>query len=195
MAMNQPEIDRLQRAVVTSLHEHWVLFLIEGVILLVLGAAAIVVPQLATLALAIFLGWLFLVSGIVGVITTVWLRHAPGFVWSLLSAVLAIVVGVALVGWPASGALSLTLVVTAFFFVEGVASVMFALEHKRSLSGRWGWMLGSGIVDLVLGVLLLVGFPGAAVWLIGLMVGINLVFGGISLIAMALHARSAAPVR
>lgn len=195
MAMNQPDVDRLQRAVATSLHEHWVLVLIEGIVLLVLGAAAIAVPPLATLAVAVFFGWLFLVSGIVGVVTTFWLRHAPGFVWSLLSAVLAIVVGAALVGWPASGALSLTLVVTAFFFIEGVASIMFALEHKRSLSGRWGWMLVSGIVDLVLGVLLVAGFPGASLWLIGLMVGINLVFGGISLIAMALHARSAVPAR
>ena len=68
---------------------------------------------------------------------------------------------------------------------------MFALEHKRELSGRWGWMLMSGIVDLVLAVMIFAGLPSTAVWAIGLLVGINMVFGGIALIAMALHARNA----
>jgi uncharacterized membrane protein HdeD (DUF308 family) len=193
MVMNRPDIDRLQRAIATSLHDHWALFLIEGIILLVLGAAAIIIPPLATLAVAIVLGWLFLISGIVGLIMTFRLRRAPGFAWSLLSAVLALAVGIVLVGWPLSGALSLTLLIIAFFVIEGVVSIMFALEHKRALSGRWGWMLVSGIVDLILAAVLFAGYPGTALWLIGLLVGINLIFGGASLIAMALHARSAGP--
>ena len=69
-------------------------------VLLVLGAAAIVVPAIATLAYAIFVGWLFLIAGAVGLATTFWMRNAPGFWWSLLSAALAIAVGVALIGWP-----------------------------------------------------------------------------------------------
>ena len=143
--------------------------------------------------MAIFLGWLFLISGAVGVVMTFRMRQAPGFSWSLLSAILALAVGIALVGWPLSGALSLTLVIIAFFVIEGVVSIMFALEHKRALSGRWGWMLVSGIVDLILGAVLFAGYPSTALWLIGLLVGINLIFGGASLIAMALHARSAGP--
>jgi uncharacterized membrane protein HdeD (DUF308 family) len=70
---------------------------------------------------------------------------------------------------------------------------MFALDHKRDLSGRWGWMLASGIVDLVLAVMILAGLPSSAAWAIGLLVGINMLFGGTSMIAMALHARSSAP--
>jgi uncharacterized membrane protein HdeD (DUF308 family) len=193
MTMNQPDIDRLQRAVRTSLHEHWVLFLVEGIILLVLGLAAIIVPQFATLAVAIFLGWLFLIGGVVGLVSTFWMRRAPGFGWSLLSAVLAMVAGVVLIGWPVGGALSLTLVLIAYFVIESVASIMFALEHKRALSGRWGWMLASGIVDLILGCIILAGLPGAALWIVGLLVGVNMVFGGTSLIAMALHARTHDP--
>ncbi|MBV9569322.1 MAG: DUF308 domain-containing protein, partial [Hyphomicrobiales bacterium] len=145
MSMDRPDADRLRSAVSSSIQEHWVLFLIEGIILVILGLAAIIVPPIATLAVAIFLGWLFLVSGIVGLVTTFWMRQAPGFWWSLLSAVLAIVVGIVLVGWPVSGAISLTLVLIVFFIIEGVASIMFALEHRRELSGRWGWMLASGI--------------------------------------------------
>ena len=70
---------------------------------------------------------------------------------------------------------------------------MFSLEHKRELSGRWGWMLVSGIVDLILAAVIFAGLPGTAVWAIGLLVGINMIFGGLVLIAMALHARTAAP--
>jgi uncharacterized membrane protein HdeD (DUF308 family) len=71
MSMNKPDIEQIQRAVATSLHEHWVLFLVEGIILIILGLAAVVIPPIATLAVEILYGWLFLISGIVGLITTV----------------------------------------------------------------------------------------------------------------------------
>jgi uncharacterized membrane protein HdeD (DUF308 family) len=192
MSANQPDIAGIQRAVVSTLHEHWVLFLVEGVVLLVLGATAIAIPPLATLALTIVIGWLFLVSGVVGLWTTFMMRRAPGFWWALISAVLGIVVGLLLLARPISGAFSLTLVLVVFFVMEGVASIMFALDHRRELSGQWGWMLVSGIVDLVLATLVFVGLPSTAAWAIGLLVGINMVFGGSALIAMALHARKAA---
>ena len=156
-----------------------------------LGFIAILVPPIATLAVTIVLGWLFLISGVIGLYTTFMMRHAPGFWWSLLSAALAVLVGGLLLAQPISGAFSLTIVVIAFFIIEGVASIMFALEHKRELSGRWGWMLASGIVDLVLATLVFAGLPSTAAWAIGLLVGINMVFGGSALIAMALHARNA----
>lgn len=193
MTMNRTDTARFQESVANSLREHWVLFLIEGIILLVLGILAIIVPPIAGLAFTIFFGWLFLISGVAGLVTTFWMRGAPGFWWSLLSALLGIAVGVMLIGWPVTGLLSLTLVLITFFIIEGVASIMFALEHKRELSGRWGWMLASGIVDLVLAGLLLAGFPGTAAWALGLLIGINMIFGGSALIAMALHARSVDP--
>jgi len=189
MTMNQPNSERIQRAVATSLHEHWVLFLIEGIVLVVLGLIAIVLPPIATLAVEILVGWLFLISGILGLITTFWMRGAPGFWWSLLSAVLGIGAGIVLLAWPLSGVLSLTLILIVFFTIEGIASIMYALEHKRELSGRWGWMLASGVIDLILAAIILIGLPGTAAWAIGLLVGINMIFGGSALIAMALHAR------
>ena len=192
MSTNQPNIAEIQRAVGKALHEHWMLYLVEGVVLLVLGATAIVLPPLATLAVTILLGWLFLVSGVVGLFTTFWMRHAPGFWWSLLSAVLAVVVGVLLLARPVTGALSLTILLVAFFIIEGIASIMFALDHKREFSGQWGWMLVSGVVDLVLAVLIFAGLPSTSAWAIGLLVGINMIFGGVALTAMALHARKGA---
>jgi uncharacterized membrane protein HdeD (DUF308 family) len=193
MTMNQPNIEQIQRAVATSLHEHWVLFLVEGIVLVALGLLAIVLPPIATLAVEILFGWLFLISGGVGLITTFWMRQAPGFWWALLSAVLGIAAGIVLLAWPLSGVLTLTLILIVFFTIEGVASIMYALEHKRELSGRWGFMLASGIVDLIVAGIIFVGLPGTAAWAIGVLVGINMIFGGSALIAMALHARDIDP--
>jgi uncharacterized membrane protein HdeD (DUF308 family) len=193
MSTNTADIDRLQSTVAGALHAHWRLFLTEGIVLLVLGLLAIVVPQIATIAVEVLIGWLLLVSGIVGLIATLRMRAAPGFWWSMLSAVIGIAAGVVLLRWPLSGAFSLTVILTAFLVIEGVSSILFALEHKRELSGMWGAMLFSGIVDLCLAGIIVAGLPGTAAWAIGLLIGINMVFGGSALIAMALHARNLLP--
>jgi uncharacterized membrane protein HdeD (DUF308 family) len=174
-----------------SIRRHWVLFLIEGLMLIAFGAIAIIVPGAAALAVTVLLGWLFLLSGVFGLITTFWMRQMPGFWWALLSALLAIATGAALLWWPFGGVLSLTLGLAIFFLIEGAVSIMYALDHRREFSGRWGWMLASGVVDIVLALLILAGFPGTATWAIGLLVGINMLMGGIALVAMALHARAA----
>jgi uncharacterized membrane protein HdeD (DUF308 family) len=190
---NHSGIDQIQLALSKSLHAHWRLFLIEGVILFGLGLVAIVLPLIATVAIALIIGWLLLMSGVVGLIATFRMRQAPGFWWSLLSAVLGIAAGVVLLAWPLGGALSLTLILSVFFVIEGVASILYALEHKRELSGRWGWMLISGVVDLILASIIFLGLPGTAAWAIGLLVGINMVFGGSAIVSMALLARATGP--
>jgi len=189
MESSTPDLARLQAAVAASLHAHWRVFLTEGIVLVILGIAAIVIPWVATLAVEIFIGWILLVSGIVGLINTFRMRHAPGFWWSLFSAVLGIVAGVVLLAWPLSGAVSLTLILTIFLLFEGIASIMLALNHRHGFSARWGMMLVSGIIDIILAGIIFIGLPGTAAWAIGLLVGINLVFGGSALVSMALHAR------
>ncbi len=166
--------------------------MVEGVILVILGVAAIVVPRIATLAVEILFGWLLLISGIAGLITTFWMQQASGFWWSLVSAILGVAAGAVLLVRPLNGALSLSVILLLFFAIEGIASIMFALEHKRR-SEQWGWMLVSGIIDLILfslATIIAAGFPGTAVWLLGLLLGISLIFGGWALVAMALHARA-----
>jgi uncharacterized membrane protein HdeD (DUF308 family) len=186
------EFDRggLQQAVAAAVREHSTLFLVEGVVLLILGAIAIVVPPLATVAVTIIIGWVFLASGIVGLIATFGARGVPGFWWSLLSAVLAVAAGVVLLIQPIGGALSLTLLLVVFFIIEGVAGIMYALEHRQQLSGRWGWMLVSGVVDLVLAAIIFGGLPATAAWTLGLLVGIDMIFGGAALIGIAVAARN-----
>jgi uncharacterized membrane protein HdeD (DUF308 family) len=138
--------------------------------------------------------WLvLLISGVIGFIATFRARHAPGFLWSLISAIIGVAAGVLLLAAPLQGTLSLTAIVIAFLLVEGIVTIVYALEHRSGQSGRWGWMLASGVLDLILGGILLSGLPGTAFWALGVLIGINLVFGGTSLIAMSLHARPASP--
>ena len=183
------DISKLQSDMSTAVREHWKAFLFEGILLVILGLAAMILPPLASLAVTIFLGWMFLISGVAGLALTFWARQMPGFWWSLISAVLAVAAGIILLVKPVQGTLTLTIVVGAYFLAEGVATIMYALEHRRELSERWSWMLFSGVLDILISAMVITGLPGSAEWAIGLLVGINLVFGGASLIGMALAAR------
>jgi len=189
MAASSDEVQQVREAFAGALRRHWGLFLFEGIVLVILGVLAVMAPAIASVAATLFFGWLLLISGIVGLYTTFRARQAPGFWWSLISAAAGIVAGVLLIGWPLIGRLSLTAVLIAFLFVEGAVSIMYALEHRSALTGRWGWMLASGILDVVLGVILFAGLPGTALWALGLLLGINLLFGGWAMIVMALYAR------
>ena len=184
------DISRLQSAVSATVKAHWKAFLFEGILLVILGLAAMIVPPLASLAVTIFLGWMFLISGIGGLIVTFWARNMPGFWWSLISAALAVFAGMVLLAKPEQGILTLTIVVGAYFLAEGVATIMYALEHRRELSGRWSWLLIAGLMDLLIAFIVIAGLPGSAEWVLGLLVGINLLFGGATLIGMALAARN-----
>lgn len=170
----------------SPIKEHWKLFLIEGIVLIFMGAAAILVPVLASLTVAIFLGWLFLIGGIVGGITTLTARRAAGFWWSLLSSIITIVAGLLLIGWPLGGAISLSVVLAAFLVADGIATMLFAYEHRLQMSGRWGWLFLNGLIDLLLAAIIVWLLPFAAVWALGLIIGIDFIFGGASLIGMAL---------
>lgn len=189
--MTSPEeFSRLQSAMSQTVKKHWKAFLFEGILLAVLGVAALILPPLASLAITIFLGWMFLISGIGGLIVTYWARSTPGFWWSLISAALAVLAGMLLLARPMQAVLTLTIVLGAYFLAEGVATIMYALEHRRELSSRWSWLLISGLVDIAISFLVITGLPSSAEWAIGILVGINLLFGGATLIGMALAARN-----
>jgi len=183
------DIAKLRSDMSAAVKAHWKAFLFEGILLALLGLAAMIVPPLASLAVAIFLGWMFLISGIAGLVITYWAREMPGFWWSLFSAALAVLAGLVLLARPMQGVLTLTIVIGAYFLIEGVTTIMYALEHRRELSGRWSWLLVSGLMDILISFLIIAGLPGSAEWAIGLLVGINLVLGGASLVGMALAAR------
>ena len=196
------EVDGRSNTVTRSMCDYWTLFLFEGASLVSLGLLAIVIPSIASSSATLFIGWLFIVSGVIGVATTFLARHIPGFWWSLVSALLGLLVGAVLVahrsndlygglmGWPLEAAGPMRMVLVLFFLIEGGASIMFAFEHRRQFSGRWAWMLASGVLDLGLAIVIIFNLPGTSAWTMGLLIGTNMIVGGASLIAMGLHARS-----
>ena len=182
---------RIGTALANAVRKNSTLFIVEGSILVGLGALAIFVPLFAAITVNIILGSVFLVSGIIGLITTFGARQAPGFRWSLLSGLWAAAMGLILLSAPIVGDVSFTLVLILFFIVEGVATIMYSLEHRRELLGLWEWMLISGLIDLILAGVIFAGLPGTSGWALGLLVGVNFIFGGAAVVAMAVHARSA----
>jgi uncharacterized membrane protein HdeD (DUF308 family) len=168
---------------------HWKLQFGEGCILVLLGIAAVFLPIRLGVALLI---WLFLIGGIAGLITTIVMGRTTGFWWSLLSAVLALGVAVFALAMPELALVIFPFLLMGFLASEGIITIMFALDHWRERSARWDWMLTSGIVDLILAAVIVVGPPLAAGWTLGLILGVNLIFGGGAIIGMALAAREMA---
>ncbi len=191
MSMQQ-QTHKSELPLTQSMRDHWGLFLAEGITLCVLGLGAIIVPPIAGLATTVFLGWLFLIAGLVGLFFTFQAKSAPGFGWALLSAVASIVAGAILLWNPLQGLATLTLVLTAYFIVDGAAIIFLAIAHRRELSGKWEWLLLNGVMDLILAGIIISGLPGTLAWALGLLVGVDLLFGGASLIAMAMESRKAA---
>jgi uncharacterized membrane protein HdeD (DUF308 family) len=183
-----PDVEALRRRAVTTIHEHWKAFLLQGILMVVLGMLAVALPNISTLEIELLVGWLFIISGCFRVATIFKKRHLPGFWWSLFSGIIAVAVGVILVIRPLQGVISLTLVMTVFFVVEGVASVFVALDFRQHLR-HWGLVLLSGLINLVLAYLIWRGWPNTATWVIGLYVGIYMIFFGVPLIMSAIVAR------
>ena len=114
------------------------------------------------------------------------------FLWVLLTTALSLLVGVLLLWHPVEGAMSLTLVLVAFFLVEGLFHVILSLRYRDVFPGSWGWMLFSGITDLILVALIVMGWPGSAGWALGVIVGANLISSGLAIVMVALAARQIA---
>jgi uncharacterized membrane protein HdeD (DUF308 family) len=184
----RPDIDGIRRQMAATIHAHWKLVLAQGIVMMVLGFLAVAEPNVATIAIGIFVGWLFFIGGIFRALSVWQSRGMPGFAWSLLTALLAIVLGLILIFRPLAGVLTLTMVLIAFFILEGITAIVLAVQHREHLRS-WGWVLFSGIVDLLLAFLIWDGWPSSADWAIGLLVGINMLFFGLSLVMTALAAR------
>jgi uncharacterized membrane protein HdeD (DUF308 family) len=172
-----------------ELRDHRRLLFLEGFILLVFGVAAIVLPEIALAGIAVLLGWLFLGAGLVGLATTLAARHAPGFAWAVTSALISIIAGGFLTVWPMRGFYALSFVLAGFLAADGLLMVMFGLEHRRKLSRQWSWIVTNGVLDLLLAPLILaVTFAAAAFWILPVVIGIDMLFAGASLIALAVAA-------
>lgn len=169
-----------------NLRKQWGWFLLLGLALIALGIVAIASSTYVTLASMIFLGALLLVGGILQIAYTFSIRKWSGFFLSLLSGILYTVVGFLLVMHPTAGALSLTLLLAAFYVIGGIFRIVGAATTRFE---HWGWALFSGVVMLALGILIWLGWPQTGLWVFGLFIGIDLIFYGWFWTLLALTAR------
>jgi uncharacterized membrane protein HdeD (DUF308 family) len=169
--------------------EKWGWFLALGIVLIVVGMAAILFPLVSTIAAKIMLGWLFLIGGVFMVLHAFSSQGWQGFVWSLLIGILYLIAGGYLAFFPLTGLLTLAILLAALFLAEGVAEIIMAFRIRPHEG--WGFMLLSGIAALAVGVMIALDLPGSATWALGLLVGINLLFSGWSYIFLALAGRRA----
>jgi uncharacterized membrane protein HdeD (DUF308 family) len=159
-----------------ALSRNWGWLLALAVLMIVLGLMAVAAPVYATFAVQMLLGWILVIGGIAQAIHAFMARGWGGFLFELL-----------LVN-PVEGALALTIVLAAFLIVEGIFKIVMAWRVRAH--PRWGWLLASGIMSLILGALIWAEWPSSALWVIGLLVGVHLLFTGWALIMLALAARA-----
>jgi len=189
MASLDMNLGTMQRAMRGALGANWQLLMIQGIAMIILGVVAVIWPFVATIAFAFFVGWLFLISGIVGLVAMFSASDTPAFLWTLVTAALSIVAGALLIWKPVEGAVSLTLVLGVFFIAEGIFQIVTSTAYRDALAGSWGWMLASGIADLVLALIVILGWPESGTWVLGLLVGINLATSGGAMVIAAFEGR------
>lgn len=180
--------DELRERVTAAVAGHWKFLLVQGLLLELLGLLAFTMPLWSTLAVEIFVGWLFLGGGIVRAVTLLRAPHLPGYWWSLLAAIVAMVVGLLLIISPFRGILALTMMLMVLFLFEGFAAILSALDFRHH-ARNWGWLLFSGLVDLLLVFLIWDGWPGTAGWAIGVLTGVNLFMMGLALVMLSIAVR------
>jgi uncharacterized membrane protein HdeD (DUF308 family) len=179
------EIKHIQQKMQHYFHKHWKLFLAEGIFLIILGIIAVLVPHFFTVAIVVSLGWILLFGGIFLICRALLFFRMPGFGWWLFMGILQLLIGYLFLAQPLEGILTLTLLMTLFFALEGLAKISFAIM-MRPLA-HWGYVLFSGLTALILAMVVWMGWPGTADWLLGLFFGINLFFGGWSLFNISLR--------
>lgn len=168
-------------------HENWGWYLIFGIILVLLGALAIVGANYATLTTIIFFGILLTIGGVLQVVYAFWGRKGQGFAQALLLGVFYTIVGVLMVTHPTTSAIAITLLLAAFYTVSGIFKIVASFTTPVV---QWGWLLFSGIVSLALGILIWSEWPSSGLWLIGLFIGIDLIFAGWYWIMLSLSAKN-----
>lgn len=166
--------------------------LFEGVLLVLFGLAALCFPAFAGIATAVLFGWILIASGVAGLAGAFAGSGYAHFWWSLFSSVLAIVAGLLMAFHPFAGAMVLVLVIAAWLFLDGISSLMIALDLRRSSKPSWGWLAVSAIVDWLLAVSILFLSPVASLFAVGLVVGIDLIVGGAAHIGIGWGLRGSA---
>jgi uncharacterized membrane protein HdeD (DUF308 family) len=179
------ELAHVQQKMLEYLQAHWRLFLIEGIIFILLGVSAVVIPQFFSVVIAIFLGWIIVLAGAIQVSRAIFLRDMPGFGLWLGLGILQVVVGYLLIADPIAGVFSLTMMMALFFAFEGITKMYWA--YKLRPLPHWDYAFFSGVTALVFAAVILMFWSESAHWLLGLLVGVNMIILGWSMVKMSLR--------
>ena len=162
-------------------------YLIQGALLIAAGMLAIIYPVLSSTAVVVLLGWLLIISGVVQGLSLIGAGQVPHFWLQLIFVILAVLIGCLFLRDPAQGLMTIALLLIVFFMIEGISKVVFALTIRPF--PNWGWVLASGLVGIVLALILWANLPVTALWLIGVLLGINLISVGAAIAYLAWQVR------
>jgi uncharacterized membrane protein HdeD (DUF308 family) len=177
----------MREAMRETVRRHSLWYLVQSALMIFGGIVALLYPILSSFAVVLFLGWVLIISGIVQGISLIGAQNVPHFWLQLISVVLSVIIGVLLLRHPGAGLLTITLLLIVFFMVEGISKLIFALTIRPF--PNWGWVLASGIVGILLSFYLWASLPITAIWLLGVLLGIQLICEGAALGYLAWQAR------
>ena len=169
--------------------KNWGVILFMGVLLIIAGVSAIYYPWFWTGGVVLMLGWVILLSGIFRFVDAFATMKQGGFIWKIMGSLLYILAGIFILKFPLTGAVTLTLILGMFFIIEGISKTALAAEIKP-LKG-WVWTMFDGTLTILFGILVLAFLGNAALWLVGLLLGIKLLFAGWDLVYLGLELKNA----
>ena len=187
-AKQSPSAEEFAKQVQETIAKHWGWFAALGVALMILGMAAVIFPYVSTLAAEQFFGWLLLFGGLIQCVHSYRTKTWSGFALELVIGLLYLAGGFILITSPVTGIVTLTLLLIVLFIADGVLETIMAFKIRPAAG--WGWVLASGIVSFIIGGLIWARFPSSALWAIGLLVGVNLLFSGISFLSLSMGSKS-----
>ena len=172
---------------ITQVREHWGWFLALGIVFIIGGIFAIAMPLMASVTVAIVVGWSLIFVGAVQIFQAWSMRTWGGFIWQLIIGLVVLVGGIAMMINPIVAALTLTLLLGAVFLAKGIMQMLFALRYRPHTG--WGWILTAGILAILVGLMILFSWPLSGLWAPGTLAGISLIFSGWSYVMIAMAGR------
>jgi uncharacterized membrane protein HdeD (DUF308 family) len=170
---------------------NWKWILALGIVLIVVGTLAVMMPLVATLAMALVLGWLLVLGGVAQLVGAFWTRDWSGFFLTLLIGLMYVVLGLMFLRAPLKAELAMTLLLACVLMVGGLFRIIGAIAFRFP---HWGWTLVGGAINLLLGILIWQQWPEAAMWVIGLFVGIDIIFTGWMWVMLSLAVKNLKPL-
>jgi uncharacterized membrane protein HdeD (DUF308 family) len=171
-----------------ALRRNWGWFFGLGVLEIILGTIAIGASVVATVVTVVFFGWLLLIGGVLSAVHAFWRKRWRGFFLDLVMGVLYAVAGFLMVAEPLAAAASLTLLIAMLLLIGGIFRIVVALSGHLE---HWGWVLLNGVITAALGIMIWRQWPSSALWVIGMFIGIEMIFYGWSLVMLSLIAKGA----